>query len=185
MIVKPKDPTIPIDENQTKITYIQGPVFDFVSHTGAIENGDNYWLHPIRDGFFKCLETCPFPYIKKPFVEGTTWTDSMRIGQGWRNKFWGTWEGDLLLNYNYSITGFDSISTPLGRIECTIVESTASSTIGQSHLKAIYTEQLGFVFLDYTLFTGKKVVIRLVDFKENQTFNDTGTLFKTKKYLKE
>src|SRR5690606_13082939 len=74
------------NENQTQISYLQDPVFDSFSSTGAVENDKNVWIHPIRNGFFNSLETAPFPFVKKPLEIGLEWTDQMEIGEGWGNE---------------------------------------------------------------------------------------------------
>jgi len=158
------------NENQTEISYIQNPIFHSISSTGVVENKHNTWIHPIRDGFFNSLETCPFPYVKKPLKIGMKWNDSMLIGQGWRGEKWGKWKGQLLLKYEYKITAKKKIKTAIGLIECYVIESYATSTIGKTKLKTYFSETFGFVRLEYELTTNIQINIWLIDFKKDQEY---------------
>jgi len=167
------------NKNQTEISYIQEPFFSSISSTGVVENEQNVWIHPIRDGFFNSLETCPFPYVKKPLKIGLEWKDAMIIGQGWRGEKWGEWNGQLLLNYNYKITGKELVKTSVGLIECFIIESIASSKIGKTKLKTYFSDIFGFVRLEYELITKIKVNMWLIDFKKGQKFNNAREYLRT------
>lgn len=185
LIVKPVADSDRTNENQTQISYLQEPIFASLSSTGAIENINNVWIHPIRKGFFSSLETAPFPFIKKPLEIGTDWSDQMLIGESWGNDMWGKWEGKLLLTYNYKITDKKSIKTQIGEMECFTIESTAKSDIGITKLTSYFSEKYGFVKLEYELLKGLKVNMWLVDFQTGKEFNNTMTFFQTKKYIKQ
>ena len=113
------------------------------------------------------------------------WTDAMKIGQPWGDALWGTWEGGLVLSYSYKVTGKEKLKTPLGSIDCFVIESTADSSIGQTRLKSYFSNQYGFVRLEYHLLNNIQVNFWLVETKTNQEFNDTPTFFKTKEYIKQ
>lgn len=185
LIVKPVADSERTNENQTQISYLQEPIFASLSSTGAVENDENVWIHPIRKGFFNSLETAPFPFIKKPFEIGSIWTDQMLIGQAWGNEMWGKWEGELLLTYNYKITEKKTIKTEIGEIDCFVIESSAKSEIGTTKLTSYFSERYGFVRLEYELLNELKVNMWLIEFKTNKEFNDTRTFFKTKEYIKQ
>ena len=125
LIVKPVEETERTNKNQTQISYLEAPYFESSSSTGVVDNEENVWIHPIRNGFFNSLETCPFPYVKLPLKIQSEWSDAMLIGEPWGDDKWGKWDGQLLLNYHYTITGKETIKTKIGQIECYIVESTA------------------------------------------------------------
>ncbi|GGD15511.1 hypothetical protein [Flavobacterium orientale] len=185
LLVRPSIDSPRTNENQTQISYMQGPEFGSFSSTGVVDNSSNVWIHPIRSGFFESLETCPFPFVKKPLSIGLEWQDAMSIGEGWGNQLWGEWSGQLLLSYHYKITGKESITTDLGVIECYIIESKADSKLGTTTLKSYFSDVYGFLRFEYELLTGLKVTMWVVDFMENKAFNDTMTFFKTKEYLKQ
>jgi len=185
LIVQPVSDSERTNGNQTQISYLQEPIFASLSSTGAVENENNVWIHPIRKGFFNSLETAPFPFIKKPLKIGSEWADQMKIGQGWGNEMWGKWEGQLLLTYNYKITEKKTIKTEIGEIDCFVIESSAKSEIGTTKLTSYFSEKYGFVRLEYELLNELKVNMWLIDFKTNKEFNDTRTFFKTKEYIKQ
>ncbi|WP_066220018.1 hypothetical protein [Formosa haliotis] len=185
LLVKPVEDTNRTNENQTQISYLEEPMYASLSSTGAVENSNNVWIHPIREGFFNSLETAPFPFIKSPLEIGTEWTDQMLIGEGWGNEMWGKWEGELLLTYNYKITDKKTVNTEIGNINCYIIESTAKSNIGITKLTSYFSEKYGFVRLEYELLNELKVNMWLIDYKTDKVFNDTRTFFKTKEYIKQ
>ena len=185
LIVKPEIDSLRTNENQTQIIYFQSPEFNSFFSTGLIENKDNIWLHPIRNGFFSCLETCPFPYIKFPLKKNSTWSDEMLIGENWGNEKWGKWKGELLLKYNYKIVGRKKIKTVFGEIDCHVVESYAQSSIGKTKLISYFSEEYGFIRYEYSLLNNLKVNIWLIDFMTDKQFTDQNTFFKTKRYLKD
>jgi hypothetical protein len=172
------------NNNQTEVIYLQGPSFDSYSSTGAVENERNIWIHPIRNGFFNCLETAPFPYVKFPARPGLTWSDQMAIGQSWGDELWGTWKGKLHLTYQYTSTAMTTITIMNESLDCLITESSARSELGETTLTSYYSPTHGFVRLEYVLLNSLKVNLWLVDFKTGQVFNDPETIFKTKDYIK-
>lgn len=151
------------NKGQTQISYIQDPLSGSRHSTGLADNEHNIWLHPIRAGFFNALETAPFPYVKKPLEVGTEWTDQMKIGQPWGNEMWGTWDGSLLLSYHYKITEQDIIKSAIGHLECYVIESSATSDIGETKLKSYFSEKYGFVRMEYELLNDVKVNLWLID----------------------
>ncbi|UZO82070.1 hypothetical protein NBT05_06255 [Aquimarina sp. ERC-38] len=173
------------NKDQTKISYYERPVLQPFSSTGAVENDKNVWIHPIRTGFFKSLETCPFPYIKKPFIKGNKWKDQMLIGENWSHEFWGEWEGKLLLNYQYSIIDQQILNTPLGKLNCFVIKSTATSKKGETELISYFSEQYGFVKLEYKLITGIIINMSLGNIQFNKKFKSFEEFYKTNEYIKD
>jgi hypothetical protein len=152
--------------NQTglKYEYQYHPevMFDtFSSRSGVIENEVNTWMHPHRDKYFMILELNPFPYIQQPFKKGTRWTWELQIGDHWRDERWKMWNGTITNSYDYVITGRQNLKTPVGDLDCWVVESTATSSIGSTGLTAFYNENLGFVKLDYRNVDQSKTVITI------------------------
>ncbi|WP_052345324.1 hypothetical protein [Alkaliflexus imshenetskii] len=156
------------NKNQTEVCYLFSSDLNRFSRTGIVENSDNVWIHPPREGFFRALETCPFPYIKLPIEVGAQWSDKMTIGAHWSNELWGVWSNKLVLNYNYTITGREIVTTSFGDIGCFVVESVALSAVGQSALKSFFSEVYGFVRLEYQMSTGLKVNLWLTAFSSNE-----------------
>jgi len=185
LIVQPILEANSSNENQTQISYIEEPAYQSFHSTGLVENEENIWIHPIRKAFFNSLETAPFPFVKKPLKTGLEWKDEMKIGQGWRNEMWGTWDGQLLLTYDYRITGKVTLTTEIGELDCFIIESSANSTIGETKLKSYFSETYGFVRLEYELLNNLEVNFWLVDYKTGKKFNDMRTFYQTKEYIKQ
>ncbi|MDR2557157.1 MAG: hypothetical protein LBC49_05550 [Bacteroidales bacterium] len=144
------------NENQTQIFYLQRPDYPGCSGTGVVENSVNVWLHPIRDKYFSALQACPFPYIKRKVKIGGTWKDAMLIGYG-SSENTGEWKGRVVLHYTYKIVGKKTISTKLGDIETSVIESKAKSKYFTTYLTSYFSEIYGFVRLEYTLVNGIKI----------------------------
>ncbi len=168
------------NKNQTEVYYSYEPNPKIVSATGIVENAENIWIHPPRDGFFKSLETCPFPYIKLDKPIGYRWTDSMSIANHWADKKWGLWDGRLLLNYEYEIIGKEIIRTKIGELDCTVINAIATSKIGQSRLKYYFSHEYGFVKLEYILFTGLEIELNVVQVIDGPILRDAGDFFENK-----
>lgn len=169
------------NNNQTEICYSFEPNSKSITTTGVVENKNNVWLHPPRSNFFKSLETCPFPYVKLNKPVGYKWTDSMNIGEHWSNKMWGEWKGRLLLKYEYEIIGNETVITNMGKIDCTIIKAVANSNIGNSKLIAYYSDQYGFVILNYTLFNGIGVKLILDSAKKGTILRGPEDFFEDKR----
>ena len=160
------------NKNQTEIYYIFEPNYTSFNRTGIVENSNNIWIHPPRKGFFRCLETCPFPYAKLPLQVGNKWSDKMKISNSWSHEKWGKWKGKLLLTYNYEVSGKSTLNTPLGELDCFVINASASSNIGKSYLKMYYSEEYGFIKLEYIMATGLKVNLSLEKFRKGIDFSD-------------
>ncbi|SFN37470.1 hypothetical protein SAMN04487989_1018 [Bizionia echini] len=167
------------NKKQTEVYYSYEPNPTSTFSTGLVENNENIWIHPPRSGFFKSLETCPFPYIKLDKPIGYKWSDSMSIGNHWSNKKWGLWEGRLILNYDYEIVGKEQVDSEFGILDCIIVNAVANSIIGKSKLKAYFSEKYGFIKLDYTLFNGIKIDLNLFKIINGPILRDGKDFLKT------
>jgi hypothetical protein len=185
LIVLPVKDEARTNENQTQIAYLQEPVYDSYSSTGIVENDKNVWMHPIRIGFFNSLQTAPFPFVKKPLEIGFQWTDQMIIGQAWGNGAWGEWEESLLLTYDYSIVRKEILETKIGQIQCYVIDGIAKSNIGNTKLRSYFSEEYGFVRLEYELLNDLKINMWLIETKTGIEFNDMMTFLRTKKYIKQ
>ncbi len=159
------------NKNQTEIMYLFEPDFKNIYQTGLVENEQNTWIHPPRNGFFKALETCPFPYVKHPLKVGKTWKDQLSIGQHWAHPKWGEWQNRLLLNFTYSVEEKTQITWKNQAIDVYKINGVAESSIGTSRLVAYFSEKLGFMRLEYTTATNIKVIIWLVDHSSHNNFS--------------
>lgn len=154
------------NKKQTEMKYTwQSSNSNYELFTGVVENDSNVWIHPIRHGFFRSLETCPFPYLRKGLQEGSKWRDSMFIGDHWSNPFWAEWTGIILQRYEYQYVGKTKIHVGSVEYICHKIEAHTNSELGQSALTAYYSDQFGFVKLDYSLANGIKVIFDLKEVK--------------------
>ncbi len=155
------------DYNQTIIQYKyltdvgEAP---FTGSSGVIENEANVWMHPPRDRYFRILELNPFPFIKAPYEVGNKWSWSLEIGSAWGDARWKTWEGSIENKYTYQITDKKTISTPVGELDCYVIESTATSRIGRTSLTAYFNPTYGFVKLDYRNIDGSRTMLDMVEY---------------------
>lgn len=140
----------------------------FNEATGIVENEKNIWAHPPRQFLFMILELNPFPYIQAPFEIGNSWDWTLDIGNGYQDARWATWDSVITNNYIYEITGEERIETKAGTFDTYIVESTAQSTVGTSHLKAYFSEEAGFVKLDYTNVDSTRMELELIEISKAQ-----------------
>lgn len=158
------------NDNQTMLEYeYQYPIDlgynPFSSTSGVIENAMNTWMHPHRDKCFMILELNPFPFIQQPFEVGNRWTWSLRIGEYWGDNRWKTWIGSIVNNYEYEIIGKEPLKTNVGEMDCWIVQSIATSSIGLTGLIAYYNEENGFVKLDYINIDKSRLTIEIREIK--------------------
>ncbi len=159
------------NDNQTLLKYEYQYSVDqgfntFYSTSGAIENEINIWMHPHRDKYFMILELNPFPYIQKPLEVGNKWTWTLEIGDHWQDDRWKTWSGSIRNNYEYEIIGKQKLKTRIGEIECWVVQGTAISEIGATGLIGYFSEEKGFVKLDYINIDKSKLTIEIKEIKE-------------------
>lgn len=159
------------DYNQTVISYKYPQVNgdnNFGSSTGVIENDKNVWMHPPRDRFFRILEINPFPFIQEPYEIGNTWNWSLGIGSFWGDERWKTWNESIENQYDYEIVDKRKVKLEIGEIDCFVIKSTATSSIGQTKLTAYFNKGIGFVKLDYTNIDSTKTVLELIDFEKKE-----------------
>ncbi|MDC6405057.1 MULTISPECIES: hypothetical protein [Maribacter] len=148
------------DYNQTAIAYKLIPGIPFTM-SGVIENEANIWVHPPREHYFSILELNPFPYIKAPYEIGTQWNWKLKIGSQWADHRWKIWEGNIENNYHYEITNKVKLQTNFGELVCLVIESTAESSLGTTHLTTYFNANYGFVKLNYTNIDGSRTHLEL------------------------
>lgn len=159
------------DYNQTVISYKYPQVNGerkFSSSTGVIENEKNVWIHPPRDRLFRILEINPFPFIQTPYEIGNKWNWSLKIGSYWGDERWQTWEESIENQYDYEIVDKKKVNLQIGEVDCYLIESTATSSIGKTKLLAYFNMELGFVKLDYTNIDSTKTVLELIEFQKKE-----------------
>lgn len=157
------------NDNQTMVKYeyqyIPDQIYGTYSTSGVIENEMNTWMHPHRDKYFMILELNPFPFIQQPFKNGNKWTWTLGIGDHWKDDRWKTWSGSIKNKYEYEIIGKEKLKTKIGEMDCWIVQSTATSSIGSTGLIGYYNEDNGFVKLDYINIDKSRLTIEMKEIR--------------------
>ena len=156
------------DYSQTVIqqNYYSAHSLLFDGTTGMIENKFNIWLHPFRGKYFSVLEFSPFPYIKFPIKQDSSWTWILHdISERWSDKRIIEYYGKQHANYQYRITGKRELKTSFGKKECFVIESTANTSLGITKLKSYFNEEYGFMVLDYFNVDNSKVILNLIEVK--------------------
>ena len=159
------------DYNQTVISFNYPQISGketFNSTSGVIENEKNVWIHPPRDRFFRILEINPFPFIQAPYEIGNKWNWSLKIGSFWGDSRWKTWDESIENKYIYEIIDKKKIKLAIGEFECYVIQSTAKSSIGQTHLTAYFNMEIGFVKLEYTNIDSTKTILELINFNNKK-----------------
>ena len=120
----------------------------FRASVGAIENKEEFWIHPPRYGHYRILELNPFPHIKLPAVSGRTWEWKVYPpADYYADPAWASWKGILQVKFRYKLGGISQLATPLGSLSCYRVQATGTSKLGTTDLEAYFHLAYGFVRL--------------------------------------
>jgi hypothetical protein len=134
----------------------------FDGSTGLIENGANVWIHPFRGKYFSVTELSPFPFAKFPLEKGKSWTWRLDDIDGrWSDPRIVAYEGKVAASYRYEIVGKETLETPLGKLDCAVIEATAQSRLGSSRLRSHFNTAYGFIRLEYRNLDGSRIVLEL------------------------
>lgn len=153
---------------QTQAWYGYYNAYDTIQNfeiLGIIENKMNVWMHPPRSEMFKMLEIAPFPFVRFPLEVGTTWTDSLGIGDHYSDRRWAKWEGSIVNQTQRKITGKEIVSTAFGKMLCYVVKSWSTSRVGTTSLTSYFNEKYGFVKMFYDNIDGSQLTLSLVSVK--------------------
>ncbi len=130
---------------------------------GVVENADEIWMHPFRFNQYNFTEVAPFPEVKFPLSVGKTWTGNLRIMDGW-----GDWDNSTG-NMHYEVEAQEPVDTRFGRIEnCWKIKSRSKYKFGESYLDYWFSEELGFVRMDYVNYGNQRLVIELETVREQE-----------------
>jgi hypothetical protein len=133
--------------------------YNEVDSTGAIENQDEYWLHPPRAGYFSITEIAPFPSYRKFARVYDVYFSTLSIGAGW-----GSYENTKIEN-EYRITASSTV-TIQGRVyACNTIDATGTFHLGVNKVRYLYNKQLGFVDFDYRFYNGVKLRLQLLKYE--------------------
>ena len=134
----------------------------FRGSVGAIENKEEFWIHPPRYGHYRILELNPFPHIKLPAVSGRTWEWKVYPPEMYADPAWASWKGILQVKFRYTLGGTSQLATPLGNLLCYRVQATGTSKLGITALEAYFHPAYGFVRLNYRNIDASRVQLEMV-----------------------
>ncbi len=126
---------------------------------GVIENEREIWMHPIRHNQYIFTEVAPFPEVKLPLEVGKTWEGGIGGLGGW-----GDWD-DTTIRSNYTVKEKKTIQLPIGAVECWVIEATSTFELGESKATFHFSEDFGFVKMDYTNYVGQRLVFEMVEIR--------------------
>lgn len=127
--------------------------------TGIVEDENKIWLHPPRfDDYYEFTEYSAFPEIKKPVSIGGTWSTTLMLGT------YATDESGSKLNATYKIERVDTLNkNPVNR-KVTILGQ-GESGLGIYKNLMTFTDELGFIEMNYTKENGQRLMITLIERK--------------------
>jgi len=130
---------------------------------GAVENKEEFWIHPPRYGRYRILELNPFPHIKLPAVRGRTWQWAVYPpADAYADSAWASWKGIIQVKFRYTQGDTVHLATPLGRLPCYRVAATATSKMGTTTLESYFHPTYGFVRLNYRNIDRSRVQLEMV-----------------------
>lgn len=128
---------------------------------GVVENEDEIWMHPFRFNQYNFTEVAPFPEVKLPLEVGKKWSGNLNIMNGW-----GDWDNSKG-NMSYEVQTREAIETRYSRIEnCWKITSKSKYNFGESYLDFWFSEELGFVRMEYNNYGDQQLVIELENISE-------------------
>lgn len=130
-----------LDENYDRIIW---------ERTGLIENDNNIWMHPPRNGDLGILQLSAFPYIKFGATKRWKWK---------LDAAYSTYQ-DVHLTHSY-VKG-NSIEFK-GNV-CIPIEATSKSHIGTTTSEFFYNKSLGFVQLKFHTIENETITLEMIEY---------------------
>jgi hypothetical protein len=131
--------------------------------TGVTENDTLLWIHPYRNGAYRILQLSPFSMIKYPLRPGSTWQWDLSAGGHYGSKEWVEWQGEKIFRSTYREAGRQTITTPLGKLDCYEVRAVCKSDFGETGLRLYFNRQYGFVRMHYENINGTSMHLELIE----------------------
>lgn len=134
----------------------------FETIEGVVENEEEVWMHPFRHNQFNFTEVAPFPKVELPLFVGKTYNGSLSLQNGW-----GDWENQGG-NMTYEVVKKETIQTKYGQIrDCWFVQSISNFIFGSSKADFWYSEQYGFVKMEYVNYGKQRLTFELAAVNNN------------------
>jgi hypothetical protein len=121
--------------------------------TGAIENPQQVWMHPLRDNQYVYTEIAPYPQVK---------LDSLVLGGAWHNRLaillgWGAFNGQTTSQYHV-VKRETKRYGALVAADCWFIQAQSQhSRLGTSYLDFYFHPAYGFVEMQYRCFDGTRI----------------------------
>lgn len=132
-------------------------------NVGAIENKEQFWIHPPRYANYRILELNPFPDIRFPARRGRTWDWKVYPPDMYADSAWASWKGVLTVEIRYKLLDSALLATPLGRLRCYRVQGIGTSKLGTTALESYFHPAYGFVRLEYRNIDRSRVQMEMIE----------------------
>jgi len=139
-------------------------IWDESVTTGAKENEQQVWIHPIRNNQYNYTEVAPYPDVRLDSLEaGGEWNSTLLIMMGW-----GAFKGKVESHYQvvkqehrqYGSLSLDS---------CWLVHAVGKhSKLADSYLDFYFHPEYGFVEMNYRFYDGTKISFVLEEVIEKE-----------------
>lgn len=120
--------------------------------TGAIENKQSVWIHPIRSNQYNYTEIAPFPSVKLDSLQAGEWQNTMLILMGW-----GAFKGKSINHYQVKkqeTRQYGALTLP----NCWLIHAVGEhSKLGKSYLDFYFHPQYGFTEMRYRFYDGTRI----------------------------
>ena len=159
---------VPDDYNQTIIRYNYNSsekVALLTEYTGVIDNQKNIWIHPPRAFLFKSLVISSWPFIKSPYLVGSTWNWKPKWTDRWSTENWGEYKGELENYCEYEITRVENMKVGLYLFECYVIDSSCKNDLGVFKSTFWFNPNIGFLKLHYENIGGDQIIFDATEIK--------------------
>jgi hypothetical protein len=104
---------------------------------------------------------------KFPLKTGQRWQWKLDdIDDRWSDSRLVEYHGKVAATYEYSVSGQETVRTPLGSLKCSVIKAWAKSRLVTSSLKSYFDRRFGFVRLECLNLDGSSLTVNLVEVQE-------------------
>ena len=126
---------------------------------GVLQDKSKIWIHPIRRNQYILTELAPFPEVRFPVKEGTTWKTTLRIYAAF-----GTFEGTV--ESIYTVHQEEIRDYRFGKLKCwKIVATGVHDKLGINTAIYYFNTEYGFTEMNYTFYNHQKIEFTLIALK--------------------
>ncbi|HEY0743994.1 MAG TPA: hypothetical protein VGD40_21155 [Chryseosolibacter sp.] len=136
----------------------------FGEKTGVVEDSTRVFLHPPRSHFFYMNELTPFPYVRFPIAENTSWEMPFGIPDHAMKQY--DYLTDTMLQLSYSLIERETIPTPWGIDSVYKFKAFAKNSEINTSCEYYFSERYGFVRIEFHNLHGVTIRMDLDDIKQ-------------------